>query len=60
MFVAIPTAMPVEPLTSRFGKRAGSTSGSRSRAVVVRDEVDRVLVDVAQELVGDRGEPASV
>ncbi len=29
MFVAIPTAMPDEPLTSRFGKRAGRTSGSR-------------------------------
>ena len=28
MFVAIPTAMPDEPLTSRFGNRAGSTSGS--------------------------------
>ena len=27
MFVAMPTAMPEEPLTSRFGKRAGSTSG---------------------------------
>ena len=27
MFVAIPTAMPPEPLTSRFGKRAGSTTG---------------------------------
>ena len=30
MFVAMPTAMPDEPLTSRFGKRAGSTGGSRS------------------------------
>ncbi len=30
MFVAMPTAMPVEPLTSRFGSRAGSTSGSSS------------------------------
>jgi hypothetical protein len=29
MFVAMPTAMPVEPLTSRFGKRDGSTDGSR-------------------------------
>ena len=29
MFVAMPTAMPAEPLTSRFGKRAGRTSGSR-------------------------------
>ena len=29
MFVAIPTAIPAEPFTSRFGKRAGSTVGSR-------------------------------
>ena len=28
MFVAMPTAIPDEPLTSRFGKRAGSTTGS--------------------------------
>ena len=25
--VAMPTAMPAEPLTSKFGARAGSTSG---------------------------------
>jgi len=30
MFVAMPTAMPEAPLTSRFGKRAGRTSGSCS------------------------------
>ena len=30
MFVAMPTAMPEEPLTSRFGKRAGMTVGSVS------------------------------
>ena len=29
IWVAMPTAMPEEPLTSRFGKRLGSTSGSR-------------------------------
>jgi hypothetical protein len=29
MFVAMPTAMPELPLTSRFGKRLGSTTGSR-------------------------------
>ena len=29
MFVAMPTAMPAEPFTSRFGKRAGRTEGSR-------------------------------
>ncbi len=28
MFVAMPTAMPVEPLTSRFGYVAGNTVGS--------------------------------
>ena len=30
MFVAMPTAMPAEPLTSRFGKRDGITVGSSS------------------------------
>ena len=28
MFVAMPTAMPCEPFTSRLGKRAGRTVGS--------------------------------
>ena len=28
MFVAMPTAMPLDPLTSRFGNRAGRTTGS--------------------------------
>ena len=30
MLVAMPTAMPDEPLTSRFGNFAGSTVGSTS------------------------------
>ena len=30
MLVAMPTAMPDEPLTSRLGKRDGSTAGSLS------------------------------
>ena len=30
MLVAMPTAMPEEPLMSRFGMRAGSTAGSLS------------------------------
>ena len=30
MLVAMPTAMPVVPLTSRFGKRLGRTTGSFS------------------------------
>ena len=32
MLVAMPTAMPDEPLTSRFGTREGSTSGSVRRS----------------------------
>ena len=28
MLVAMPTAMPAEPLTSRFGNRVGMTVGS--------------------------------
>ena len=49
MLVAMPTAMPPAPLTSRFGKRAGRTDGSCLRLVVVGLEVDRVLVDVVEE-----------
>ena len=41
--------MPVPPLTSRFGKAAGKTVGSVARLVVVRDEIDRVLVHVGHE-----------
>ena len=32
MFVAMPTAMPDEPLMRRFGTRAGSTTGSVRRS----------------------------
>ncbi len=32
MFVAMPTAMPAEPLTSRFGSNDGSTVGSWRRS----------------------------
>ena len=42
MFVAMPTAIPDEPLTRRFGKRAGSGMRLCPRLVVVRYEVDRV------------------
>ena len=51
MLVAMPTAMPLEPLTSRFGKRAGRTCGS-CKLVVVGLEVDGLLVEVAQQLHG--------
>ena len=57
MLVAMPTAMPCEPLTSRFGNRAGRTTGCLV-AVVVGDEVDGLFVDAVQQRQGERGEPA--
>ena len=56
MFVAMPTAMPPEPLTSRFGSFDGMTSGSLLAAVVVRAEVDRLLVEIGEHLVRDLGQ----
>ena len=50
----MPTAMPDEPLASRFGNAAGSTTGSCLRAVVVGAEVDRLLVDALEQIGGDR------
>ena len=49
MLVAMPTAMPVPPLTRRFGNALGKTVGSVTRLVVVRDKFDRVLVHVGHE-----------
>ena len=48
MLVAMPTAMPVPPLTSRFGKRRENGRFGR-RFVVVRNEIDRILVHVLHE-----------
>ena len=53
MLVAMPTAMPAEPLTSRFGKRAGMTVGSVSDLVVVRQEIDGFFLDVGEQLARD-------
>ena len=53
MFVAMPTAMPPEPLTSRFGKRAGRTVGSSLESSKFGAKSTRVLVDVGEQLDGD-------
>src|SRR5713101_876371 len=50
MFVVMPTAIPVAPLMSRFGMRAG-------RTVVVRDHVDGLLLDVRHQVASDCGQP---
>ena len=57
MLVAMPTAMPFVPLTSRFGTRAGRTVGSLQAVVEVRREIDALLVDVGEELHRELREP---
>ena len=53
MLVAMPTAMPELPLTSRLGSRAGQADRLAALAVVGGAELDRVLVELAQHV--DRG-----
>ncbi len=54
MLVAMPTAIPEEPLMSRFGSFAGQDRRLAMLAVVVVGEVDRRAVDVGQHLGRDR------
>ena len=53
--VAMPTAMPCAPLASRFGNAPGRTTGSCGLAVIVRTEIDRVLVDAVEQQPRDFG-----
>ena len=53
----MPTAMPCEPLASRLGNAAGSTTGSSLGAVIGRAEIDRVLVDAVEQQPRDLGQP---
>ena len=57
MLVAMPTAMPPAPLTSRFGKLRRQNRRLAFRVVVVRLEVDGVLVDVVEQRMRDLGQP---
>ena len=54
MLVAMPTAMPDEPLTSRFGIGRRQDGRLFGRLVEVGDEVDGLLVEVAHHLFGER------
>ena len=49
MLVAMPTAMPLPPLISRFGKLRRQDLRFLLGLVVVRLEIDGVLVDVVQQ-----------
>ena len=59
MLVAIPTAIPEEPLMRRLGTLAGRTVGSSIRPSKL-GTTDGLLVDVLQQLHRERGEAASV
>ena len=54
MLVAMPTAMPVAPLTSRFGMRAGQDDRLGLRAVEVRPHRDGVLIELDEQLSARR------
>jgi hypothetical protein len=56
MFVAMPTAMPADPLTSRFGNGAAGPWLPRSSRRSW-DEVDGLLVEIRHHLVAERLEP---
>ena len=57
MLVAMPTAMPAEPLTSRFGNGRRQDRRLFGRLVVVGDEVDGLLVEIRHHRFGERLEP---
>ena len=58
MLVAMPTAIPSEPLISRFGSCGRQDFGLLLRSVEVVDEIDRLLVDVGEHPLGHPREPA--
>ena len=56
ILLAMPTAMPSLPLTSRLGMRVGQNFGLVFAFVVVGLEVDGFFVDVFEQRGGDAGE----
>ena len=57
MLVAMPTAMPLEPLTSRFGILDGRTVGSWSRSSKLGWKSTVFLSMSSSIAIGDPGEP---
>ncbi len=57
MFVAMPTAMPPAPLTEQVGELRRQHRRLQQAVVVVRLEVDRVLVEVVEQVLRDLREP---
>ena len=58
MLVAMPTAMPWLPLTSRLGEARRQCHGLGERFVVVGLPVDGILLQVTQQFHGGLGQAA--
>ena len=54
MLVAMPTAMPADPLTSRFGNGRRQDRRLFGGLVVVGNEVDGLLVEIRHHRFGER------
>ena len=52
ILVAMPTAIPLEPLISRFGRQRRQDRRLGQGLVEVGNEIDRVLLEIAQHLFG--------
>ena len=57
ILVAMPTAMPDEPLISRFGHARRQHFRLLLAIVVIGPEIDGLFVDVLEQRGGDAGEP---
>ena len=51
--MAMPTAIPEDPLIMRFGNLDGRTEGSTASVIVVRDKFDGLLVKIWEQFAGN-------
>ena len=58
ILVAMPTAIPSDPLTSKFGITRRQNRRLRFRAVVVRIKIDRFFVEVFEQRGRDARQPS--
>ena len=57
ILVAIPTAIPEAPFTNRLGILAGSTEGSFKESSKLGWIIDRILIDIRQQLFRHSAQP---
>ena len=57
MLVAIPTAIPEAPFTSKLGNLAGNTVGSCRESSKFKLVIDGILIDIGQHFLGQLLQP---